>query len=49
MAVNKVWHDKHKMPRNATLAERVRWHRAHQKHCGCRGAPKSLQPYLTRR
>jgi hypothetical protein len=24
------------MPKNATLAQRVRWHNAHAKACGCR-------------
>jgi hypothetical protein len=24
------------MPKNATLAQRVRWHTAHAKACGCR-------------
>jgi hypothetical protein len=40
--MHKAWHEKHKMPTGATLAERVKWHVAHQKNCGCRPIPKTL-------
>jgi len=40
--MNAVWHRRHPMPRSATLAQRVRWHRAHAKHCGCRPIPPPL-------
>jgi hypothetical protein len=30
------------MPKRATLAQRVTWHRGHAKHCGCREIPPSL-------
>jgi hypothetical protein len=40
--LNKVWHAKHKMPANATLEQRIRWHLAHPKHCGCRPIPSKL-------
>ena len=44
--MNKLWHARNKMPPKATLAQRIRWHRAHQTQCACREAPKNLRPYL---
>jgi hypothetical protein len=26
MAVNKRWHDKHRVPPNATIEKRIQWH-----------------------
>ncbi len=40
--MNKAWHERHRMPKNATLAERTRWHLAHAKHCGCRPIPRTV-------
>jgi len=40
--MNKAWHARHKMPKNATLAQRVAWHRVHAQKCGCRPIPKSV-------
>ncbi len=40
--MNKAWHDKHPMPKNATTAERIKWHKAHAKHCACRPIPEKL-------
>src|ERR1041385_5792883 len=40
--MNTAWHARHRLPRNATTAERVRWHRAHAEHCGCRPIPPPL-------
>jgi hypothetical protein len=34
--VNAAWHRAHRMPKNATLAQRVRWQTAHARACGCR-------------
>jgi hypothetical protein len=31
-----VWHNLHKMPKNATLNERVNWHIEHMRNCSCR-------------
>jgi len=42
-SMNAAWHAKHRMPRNATLAQRVRWHMAHEKHCGCRPMPRNVR------
>jgi hypothetical protein len=30
------------MPRNATVDQRIAWHRAHQEHCACRPIPAKL-------
>jgi hypothetical protein len=40
--MNQAWHQRNKMPAKATPAERLAWHREHQKECGCRPIPKSL-------
>ena len=40
--MNTKWHDKHPMPKKATLKQRVAWHRAHAKQCGCRRIPPPL-------
>ena len=43
MAINREWHLKNKMPANATIEERVKWHTSHQKNCNCHpGLPKKL-------
>lgn len=40
--INKEWHLAHKMPKNATLKQRIAWHEQHVKHCGCREMPASI-------
>ncbi len=40
--MNKLWHDRNKMPLKATLEQRIQWHREHQIHCACREVPRSL-------
>lgn len=42
MSMNKAWREKHKMPKNATFEQRVKWHLAHQKNCSCREIPDKL-------
>jgi hypothetical protein len=37
------------MPKNAALEQRIRWHLAHAKACGCRGIPKSVLRALAAR
>ena len=49
MMLNAAWHDAHPMPKGATLDQRVAWHLAHAKACGCRGIPASVAAELTRR
>ena len=36
MAINKIWHENNRMPKNATDEQKVRWHIAHAKNCDCR-------------
>ena len=45
--LNKSWHQNNRMPAKATLEQRIKWHREHQKHCACREVPKSLEKYFT--
>lgn len=50
MSINKEWHLKHKMPKNATFEQRLKWHREHNRHCGCRpGFPKALVNEMKKR
>lgn len=42
MKINKAWHEKNRMPKNATLEQRIAWHQEHQKHCQCRPIPEKL-------
>jgi hypothetical protein len=44
--MNRVWHEKHRMPKNAKLSERVNWHIAHAEYCGCRPIPKTVAAAL---
>jgi hypothetical protein len=48
LAMNASWHNKHPMPARATLPQRVKWHLAHAKHCGCRPMPKTVRAELRR-
>ena len=41
--INKAWHEKNKMPKNATLDQRIAWHIEHHKHCLCRDIPEKLK------
>ena len=36
MKINAIWHKAHRMPKNATLDEKIKWHTGHAKHCKCR-------------
>jgi len=40
--MNKIWHVENKLPQNATMEQRLQWHKEHQAHCACRTAPQSL-------
>lgn len=42
MKLNKEWHLKNRMPENATLEEKIKWHTGHAKHCGCRDSASHL-------
>ena len=34
--IDAAWHRSHRMPKNATLDQRIQWHVAHLKNCNCR-------------
>jgi hypothetical protein len=36
MKINAEWHAKHKMIKNPSLDQRVKWHMEHTRHCSCR-------------
>jgi hypothetical protein len=40
--MNKAWHKLNKMPANAGIDQRVAWHIAHARHCGCRPMPPRI-------
>lgn len=42
-SVNAAWHESHPMPKRATTKERLAWHLAHEKKCGCRPMPAKLK------
>jgi hypothetical protein len=47
--LNAEWHMSHRLPPRASLDERVRWHLAHAKACGCRAIPETVAAELRRR
>ena len=40
--LNNDWHARNRMPANASLAQRIAWHRAHVRACGCRSMPAKI-------
>jgi hypothetical protein len=49
VTINREWHETHKLPRTATLDERLDWHLSHAANCGCREMPPSIKRELDRR
>jgi len=47
--LNRQWHEAHKLPRNASLEERLNWHVLHAENCGCRAMPDSIRRELEAR
>ncbi len=41
--INKEWHLKNRMPKNATLEQRIKWHIEHEKNCNCRKMPEKIR------
>jgi hypothetical protein len=41
--INREWHEKHRMPPNATTQQQIEWHLEHAKHCSCRPIPEKLK------
>jgi len=46
--MNAAWHKAHPMPRRPTAAQRLRWHVAHAKACGCRELTATMLRKLER-
>jgi hypothetical protein len=44
MALYKEWHRLNCMPLKATREQRIKWHAAHARVCGCRAIPGSIKP-----
>ena len=42
VALNSIWHMRHRLPPDATLEQRIAWHEAHVHNCACRPMPISL-------
>lgn len=40
--MNADWHRKNRLSRDASLGERIDWHRRHAESCGCRPVPPSI-------
>lgn len=34
--INREWHEKNVMPKNASEEQRLAWHAEHARNCGCR-------------
>ncbi len=49
MSINKEWHLKNKMPKNATESQREQWHLEHEKHCNCRPMPAKMKEKLRKK
>jgi hypothetical protein len=47
--LNREWHSSHRMPKNATLDQRIEWHLEHKKNCGCRGIPEKVKQEIKKR
>ena len=47
--LNREWHQTHRLPRNATLEERIAWHVEHAQVCGCRDMPERIKAKLKER
>jgi hypothetical protein len=44
VALNKEWHRLNRMPPGARREQRIKWHAAHARVCGCRAIPESIKP-----
>jgi hypothetical protein len=49
MPINAAWHAEHPMPRDAGFEQRVEWHEAHARECGCRKPPPDIAARLEKR
>ena len=49
VAYMKEWHEKNKMPKSPTMEQRIEWHCAHAKNCGCRKIEGKLAEEMKKR
>ena len=50
MKLNSEWHQANKMPKHATLDQRIEWHLEHMKNCQCRTTlPEKIKTEMQRR
>jgi hypothetical protein len=47
--LNATWHRANRMPKNASLDQRITWHLAHARACACRTLPAGILKELKRR
>ena len=47
--INKEWHIAHRMPKKASLDQRIEWHIAHAMNCNCREMPRSIRLEIEKR
>lgn len=47
--LNRKWHEEHRMPERASDDERIAWHVAHARHCGCRPIPGGVRALMDSR
>jgi len=48
MAINREWHLKNKMPKNATEEERAEWHKAHIENCNCYPVSENIKKLIAK-
>jgi hypothetical protein len=48
VALNREWHRLNRMPPKATREQRIKWHVAHARACGCRDIPDSIKSEVER-
>lgn len=49
MTLNREWHASHRLPRNATMEQRIDWHLAHSANCDCREIPPGIRKQIEAR
>jgi hypothetical protein len=49
MAINKKWHEEHKMPEKATIEQKIAWHCEHVKYCTCHPMPAKIVEEIEKR
>jgi len=41
--INAEWHKNNRMPKNATVEDKIKWHESHSKNCSCRDSAVHLK------